>query len=296
MRARQLEVFCAVMRTGTVTAAARELNISQPALSQILRHTEDELRISLFERAKGRLHPTEAATELYQEAERVFSGLDALRRRVADMRAGRVGLVRLAASAPPSMSFLPEAISAFRARHPEVVLRSMVGPVANLTQMVRDGDAGIAVAMNDAPQPGLDVELLGTVTMVCLLPAGHPLSAQTTLTLNDLAAETLISYRQPTLPGRRLARLAAEAGLSFMPEIEIDASISALPFVQQGLGTAVVDGLMPWSRFTGVEVRPLAPEVRLPVTLLTSKDATLSTPHRALLGCLRTAFASHQES
>ena len=54
MRARQLEVFIAVMRAGTVTAAARMLNISQPALSQILLHTEDELGFTLFERVKGR--------------------------------------------------------------------------------------------------------------------------------------------------------------------------------------------------------------------------------------------------
>ena len=63
MRARQLEVFTAVMRVGTVTGAAQSLNISQPALSQILLHCEDELGFKLFDREKGRLRPTAEALE-----------------------------------------------------------------------------------------------------------------------------------------------------------------------------------------------------------------------------------------
>lgn len=64
MRPRQLEIFTAVMRAGTVTGAARLLNISQPALSQTLMHAEDELGFALFERVKGRLRPTPEAVEL----------------------------------------------------------------------------------------------------------------------------------------------------------------------------------------------------------------------------------------
>ena len=61
MRARQLEVFCTLMRCGTVTGAAAMLNISQPALSQILLHAEDQLGFKLFNRVRGRLVPTQEA-------------------------------------------------------------------------------------------------------------------------------------------------------------------------------------------------------------------------------------------
>ena len=81
MRARQIEVFRMVMRCGTLTSAAEALNVSQPALSQILLHTEDELGFKLFQRVKGRLIPTPEAEDLYPEVERLFGDLEALRGR-----------------------------------------------------------------------------------------------------------------------------------------------------------------------------------------------------------------------
>ena len=102
------------------------------------------------------------------------------------MRQGRVGLVRLAASAPPAMSFVPAALKAFRAACPNVAVRSHVAPVASLIRMVQDGDAGIAVAMDDAPQRELEVEVLGEVPLVCLAPADHPLMER---------AETCMTWR-----------------------------------------------------------------------------------------------------
>ncbi|TMV52617.1 LysR family transcriptional regulator, partial [Thioclava sp. BHET1] len=145
MRARQLEVFTAVMRAGTVTGAARMLNISQPALSQILIHAEDELGFKLFSREKGRLHPTPEALELYPEAERIFGSLEGLRRKTDDLRLGRAGLVRIGASAPPAMALLPRVLTAFRAAHPDIVLRSHVAPIASLVALLRAGDAALAL-------------------------------------------------------------------------------------------------------------------------------------------------------
>ncbi|QOZ52491.1 LysR family transcriptional regulator [Bradyrhizobium sp. CCBAU 53338] len=80
MRARQLEVFRTIMQCGTLTEAARILNASQPALSQVLLNTEDVLGFKLFERVKDRLVPTPEAEELYPEADRIFGELENLRR------------------------------------------------------------------------------------------------------------------------------------------------------------------------------------------------------------------------
>lgn len=269
MRARQLEVFCTLMQTGTVTAAAVRLGVSQPALSQLLMHTEDQLGFRLFDRIRGRLVPTQEALDLYPEAERIYSELAALRRRTRDMRRGRAGIVRIAASAPPAMTLVPKALATFRSAHPDIVVHSQIAPMRNVVQMLRDGDISLGVVMNDRPHTDIHVEVIGQSHLACLLPASHPLAERDQIGLEDLQEQTLISYRPETLPGALLGSLADAAGLDFVLSIEIDASISALPFVQQGLGVAVVDGLLPWDQFRNVVERPFIPETKLPIALLT---------------------------
>lgn len=292
MQARQLEVFCMLMRTGTVTGAAAMLNISQPALSQILLHAEDQLGFKLFNRVRGKLVPTREAEELYPECERIFSELSALRRRTTDMRFGRTGLIRVAASAPPAMSIVPKALVAFRASHPDIVVRSLIAPLVNVVDMIRDGDAPLGIVMNNFARPGIDVETLGHAELICIIPEHHRLAEREQIGFADLQNEMLISYRAGTLPGRLLVSAAAAEKQIFNPAIEIDISITALPFVRDGFGVAIVDGLLPWEQFAGLVRRPLQQKISVPIALLTSRDRPLTGSHIAMRDNLREACAA----
>ena len=95
---RQIEVFRAVMMAGSVTAAARTLRISQPAVSRLLRYTEDRLAAPLFSRVKGRIYPTAQARVLYEEVEKVYKGLDSVQdvaRTLADNLVGQLRIVAI---------------------------------------------------------------------------------------------------------------------------------------------------------------------------------------------------------
>ncbi|SMF31059.1 DNA-binding transcriptional regulator, LysR family [Tistlia consotensis] len=292
MRARQLEVFCMLMRCGTVTSAAAMLNISQPALSQILLHAEDQLGFKLFNRVRGRLIPTQEAEELYPEAERIFSELGALRRRTVDMRHGRTGLVRIAASAPPGMTIVPKALVAFREAHSDVVVRSLIAPMLNIIDMLRNGDVSLGVVMNNLPHHDIDVETVGHAELVCLMPEGHRLTALKSVGFADLVDEPMISYRADTLPARLLAGAAEAENFQYAPAIEIDISITAMPFVHDGLGVALVDGLLPWQQFPGVVSRPLRPYTTVPIAILTRSDTQLSGSHQIMRDCIREVCAT----
>lgn len=292
MQARQLEVFCMLMRTGTVTGAAAMLNISQPALSQILLHAEDQLGFKLFNRVRGKLVPTREADELYPECERIFSELSALRRRTTDMRFGRTGLIRVAASAPPAMSIVPKALFAFRSSHPDIVVRSLIAPLVNVVDMIRNGDAPLGIVMNNAARPGIDVETLGYAELICIIPENHHLAERDRIGFDDLQNEMLISYRAGTFPGRLLVNAAAAEKQFFNPAIEIDISITALPFVRDGYGVAIVDGLLPWGEFPGLVLRPLKQKISVPIALLTSRDRPLTGSHLAMRDNLREACAT----
>ncbi|CAN7433714.1 LysR family transcriptional regulator [Bosea sp. LjRoot9] len=292
MRARQLEVFRMVMRCGTLTSAAEALNVSQPALSQILLHTEDELGFKLFLRVKGRLIPTPEAEELYPEVDRLFSDLEGLRQRAGDLRQGKSGVVRLAASAPPSLALVPEALRHFRAAHADIRILSYVVPAEVIVAMLDRGQAGLGIAMTDQSFPLIDTEIIGHTRIVCVLPSAHPLASREAIGPADLRGETLISYRAESLPGQLLRAALGREGVSFQPEMEIDVSIIALAFVQQGLGIAIVDGLLPWHSFPGLVTRPFRPNVALPLCLLTSSRRPLSRNHELLRTHLRSACKS----
>jgi len=293
VNARQIEVFRTIMRCGTLTSAAQALNVSQPALSQLLLHAEDQLGFPLFRRLRGRLVPTPEAVQLFPEAERLHRDLESFRRFAADLRHGHAGTVRLAASAPPALSFVPRALKAFRAAAPGIRLVSYVVPFEVAREMLGQGDADLGIALSDEATPLVDSETIGESEVVCVLPEGHALAARQTVGVADLAGETLISYRTRSLPGRLLECAFAEQGAGFRTQVEIDVSIIALSFVQQGIGVALVDGLLPWGGFPGLLVRPFRPRVALPVALLTSARRPASQVQALLRGKLREALRSY---
>ncbi|MBE9605428.1 LysR family transcriptional regulator [Acetobacteraceae bacterium H6797] len=296
MNARQIEVFRTIMRCGTLTGAAQMLNVSQPALSQLLLHAEDQLGYKLFQRLGGRLVPTPEAVQLFPEAERLHHDIDSFRRFATDLRQGKAGSVRLATSAPPALSFIPAALQTFRATCPGMRLVSYVVPVETLIEKLDRGEVDLGVALNDSPRALVEAEPIGQTEVICLLPVEHPLARKDVVGIGDLAGETLISYRGDSLPGARLEQAFAREGARMRPQVEIDSSIIALSFVQQGIGIALVDGLIPWGGFPGVVPRPFRPVVSLPISILVSTRRPLSRNQELLRGEIRRALALYAAS
>jgi DNA-binding transcriptional LysR family regulator len=165
-----------------------------------------------------------------------------------------------------------------------------------LTEMIGRGEADLGVGMSDRPRPLLRIETIGQSEIVCVLPAGHVLAARKAVTATDLQGETLVSYRADSLPGELLARALAQEGVRFLPQIEIDVSVIALSFVRQGIGIALVDGLIPWDGFGGLVVRPFRPRIGLPITLLTGTRKPLSLAQDRLRGLLREQLRTYAAS
>src|SRR3546814_6538313 len=89
MNRRQMEVFHAIMQTGSVTAAARVLHVTQPAVSAVLKHCEEQLGLKLFERTGGRLQPTREAEAIFPDIAGVFGQLEEVKDLTQDLAAGR---------------------------------------------------------------------------------------------------------------------------------------------------------------------------------------------------------------
>ena len=132
MTLRQLETLYAIMRAGSITAAARNLHVTQPAVSAVLKHTEQQLQMKLFERIGGRLHPTPEALSLLPDMEEIFGRIDTMSRAIQELRDGRSGKLVIATSPTLVNALLPPAIAALRAATPKlnVIVHSLPTPMA----------------------------------------------------------------------------------------------------------------------------------------------------------------------
>jgi len=270
MNVRQMEVFYAIMRVGSVTGAARLLNISQPAVSATLRHCESSLGMRLFERAGGRLRPTPEALALYPDVASIFRRIDKVSEMSRDLAGGRLGTVSVAGSFPLMHSWVVGAMARFQAERPRV--QFFVQTLT--TQMVVDRlltaeiDIGVCFA-NPAPSTGLVAEPLGAAEIACVLPREHPLAAREMLSPQDLAGYQLITYTPQSLLREPIDAAFAAAGCEPAVHAHVDLSLTGLRLVQEGFGIAIVDiRMVDVLGFRDLVVRPMMPPIHAHAALL----------------------------
>ncbi len=288
MNLRQIEVFRAVMLTGSITGAAQLLHISQPAVSRLIAYTELRLGFKLFQRIKGRVTATAEAHKLYAEVETLYQGVgrvDALARDLAD-QAG--GVLRLVCSPTLAYSLLPLAMAQFAAAHPNVLLKLdavLVGPLLDSLLAQR---ADLAVAIVPLQHPQLHVSSVFRGRVVVVLPPGHALGDRRTIRIEDLAQQRLIGFAPETPLAHAIDRLftGARAQSRFVAEVRL--SHVACAMVQAGMGIAIVDELVLLSgAWPQLLVRPLEPSVDLQVRIGYLRHEPLSGLAESFVACLQ---------
>ncbi|WP_399683267.1 LysR family transcriptional regulator [Xenophilus sp.] len=292
MRLRHIEVFNAVMLTGSVSAAARLINVTQPAVSRTLQHAELQLGFALFRRDKGRLTPTAEAQALYPHIERLFAQMDEVQRLAASLRAGGDATVlRILAVMALTHEVLPRALVAFRRRHPSVTIHveGLHTPQIVSALLLREADVGLA--FNPVPPPGLAHETLATSPIVCIAPRGLLPRAAVAQGAVDLAAldgvpVAALDARDPV--GTSLSQACRDAGVSLNAVITVQTYHAALAMAHHGLGVALVDACTSRSADRSrVDVLALRPQLPVPVRALRPLHATESVAVRSLLQCVQ---------
>ncbi|WP_431280897.1 LysR family transcriptional regulator [Humitalea sp. 24SJ18S-53] len=296
MNLRQLEIIHAVLRTGSVTDAARALRISQPAVSIALRQYEDRLGARLFERRKGRLVPTAEARELFPDVEDIFDRLGIVHRKLQDIVSGQSGSLCIVSTAAILSSDLAEAIARYRENWPGVRIEIRRMTTTQVIERVARGDAELGLAHLEAREEELAAERLADIQVVCALPAGNPLAARRVVHLRDLAVLPLITYGPDSNIGVPVRRAFAALGLTIRDEVTINDAPTGLQLVQVGVGVALVGHLASCAvAMAGVEIRPIWPAIPVPVLLLTRQDRPVSRNAQRMVDLLRRIRAPSAE-
>jgi DNA-binding transcriptional LysR family regulator len=287
MNARQLEIFRAIMRDGTLTAAANSLGISQPAASKFLHHLESQLGYTLFDRIGGRLVPTMEANLLFADADRVFREIEALKSLARDIGAQKIGLLRLGISLAVTYSVLPRALLHFRAKHPEVKVHLHALPKREIAEALLVGDIDLAVTLSVIEAPTVRSEILSDVPIVTVMRADDPLASKASIGPADLQNLPLISYGAHAEIGAAMDATFASCSRRREVAIQIASSVGAAPLVREGLGIALVDGLVAWHDFEGLVTRPFEPQITMQMVAATNDARPASRFVRPFLATLR---------
>lgn len=287
MNLRQLEVFRAVMMTGSVSDAARLLHVSVPAVSRVLSHTESRLGFVLFERIKGRLHPTAEARHLYQEVEQVYAGV----RRIADLAQElvqrRYAMVSVVSSPSIGQQLVPEAIARFHAAHPEVRLRFHCLSHELLKEQLLGGLVDVGISTLHVEHPQLSTRTIARSELVCICPWNHPLASAATVTAADLLPHELIAYPRASPLARCMEALFTAHGEVAPVGIEAGSPQNACALVHAGAGIALVDefSLQSWPKahFRMLRVEGAPPML---ADLVHLRTAPLAPAAQSFVDCL----------
>ncbi len=272
MNLRQLEIFRAVMQSGSTKNAARLLLISQPAVSNMLRQFEDQLGFKLFERISGRLRATHEADVLYDHSEKLFSNFDAIKSLVEDLRDTQAGTLKILASPSFGQSVIPQAIAAFLRDRPSVKIGFDTPSHESIVDQLNSDQADLALTITPIEHPGIHSRIIRQGRLVCAMPKGHALARKKIIKPADLRNIGLISYPRFSPIGLVVDEAFREAKVHQQINVLVRFCLSACALVEAGAGIALVDEFTVRSEsFQNLETRLLKTEQRVKISLSHSR-------------------------
>ncbi len=285
---RQIEVFRAIMISGTLSGAGRLLFVSQPAVSRMLAVSEARLGFPLFDRVKGRLHPTREAKQLFEEVQQVYDGIQRVNDLAHNLADDRSGVLNLVSSPSFSEYLIPRVITRFRVKHPDVTIKYRPLTMDVLVPQLLLGNADIGISMLPPQHPNLETRELGDGNMVCIVPRFSPLAELRAVRPEDLVGQTLISFGADTPLGTTLAPFFASHPQLLPPAIEVRSSLTACSMVREGAGVALIDSYcVTPGLLRDVVVRPIAPAIALKIHVTHSRLSPLPVLAKAFLAAFR---------
>jgi DNA-binding transcriptional LysR family regulator len=291
MNNRQIEVFAAVMQTGTVSRAAEVLGVTQPGVSRMIAELERSVGFSLFDRVRNRIIATPEAKLFYEEVKASFRGMDKLRASIARIRDHGVGQIRIGTLSALSSSLVPNAVRRFRDARPDTTITLMVLPSRDVRDGVASGIFDLGLAADEIDVSGVLHQPFVSPRALCAMPVGHPLAHRKTIRPQDLSGQNFIAYVPEDRARQRLDLIMSEAGAA-PPNIVVEtiyaATVCAL--VANGLGIGLVS---PYAvagfDSSKLVLRPFDPAVQSKSLLILPLDRPKSQLVRDFIDCLMAA-------
>jgi DNA-binding transcriptional LysR family regulator len=236
-----LRVFQAVCDARNLSAVARSLGRTQPAVAQHVARLERELGVALLERTRKGVAPTAAGSILHEAARDGLATLALALREIARHRDADAGRLSVATGGTTVRHFLRPAVIAFRRRHPEVALHfAPVSSTDECLETVARHDADLAFVTLAGERRGFEQKPLMEHPLVLLVRRDDPLALRRRVDARDLAGIRYIALSDATTSQRLLTARLQEERIALRAVARVDDFDTAHVFVEIGLGHAIV--------------------------------------------------------
>jgi len=268
-------VLRAVERCGTTVEAARQLHLTQSAVSKIIARSEAGLGIAVFERRDGRLVLRPQARVLMQALGTVEDEWRALRDAVGDLRSGRALPLRIASTPSIGQGLIAQAIRQLVTEYPQARIELIMGDAP--TELSR-GSADLGLMFSPRVTDDIALTPLARASIIALVRDDDPLANRGSVSLPELKQRRLICFDREKSPlGWLIARAHEEAGLDYAPFMTVPYSISAAHLLARQGDVTLIDSLLTQAqRFEGLVKLAVTPELPITICLMTPRSRPLS--------------------
>lgn len=261
MDIRDLRFFCLTAEMEHVTKAAEKLGVSQPFLTRVITNLEKEIGLALFDNVGRKIRLNENGETFYVHAKKILSEMDELNAEISSMLDRHNRSIRILCN---MSSYSPELIVAFRKKYPNYTISIEFASAKDIINAITVGDADFAFCsppLIDDPLKGLKTDLVFCENCSVLLPPGHDLLGQESITFDDIKADQLITSPKGT--GLRINIERIFKTHDVRPNIVCESNDMNLIFrsVKDGMGYAIIPR---WQIYSNPGLQKYAVNVDIP--------------------------------
>ena len=242
----ELKSFVEIVRTGSFSEASRKVFRTQGAVSHHVKKLETDLKVKLFERRGKIVNLTEEGRILFNQASKVFSDLEELRKRYADVADGQAGTLTIAANSSIAGYILPTVFKGFSAQFPKVKVRLLVSSASgDIPGLVSNGQAdfGIGFKMNQSLQKNTDFVFWKSFDMILISPKNHPLTKGKRIRIEELGSYPLIMSEPGTFYRKTVEEMLLRCGIPYEIVMEINMVETIKKYVEMGYGLSIISSI-----------------------------------------------------
>ena len=234
----ELRTFCAVAKLGSISGAARALNLGQPAATKRLKKLEEEVGMELLHLGKRPVQLTTAGAVLLEMAGPLVEGMGALESFRFDVE--QTSPVTAVTTSVLIAQVLPGPVRSFRQKYPDTLLRLWSGGEADILAKVASGEADLGIVPTADIPMGFDFAPLFTIRRVLAAPKGHPVTDQREISYSTLARWPLVMLSAASRTRILLDDAFRKRGISYDLAVETDSVEAIKQYVTGGAGISVL--------------------------------------------------------